>query len=135
MRTNVGTCEQLLVFNLNNLQKPHPYVRIKPNILFWWFIVLFYWQLILEWNMGICQFLWNLHLTINDFCVKKWSKIHAMMGMVQTLNFHEFINCANIWNHLVTIEDGYNGLKFGWVHNTKMIKCMYSYIHVLWNLY
>ncbi len=34
MKTNVGICEQLLVINLNNPQKPHPYVRINPNILF-----------------------------------------------------------------------------------------------------
>jgi hypothetical protein len=56
-----------------------------------------------------------------------------MMGMVQTLDFHEFINCVNIWNHLVATKDGYNGLNFGLVHNTKMIKCMYSYIikHIL----
>lgn len=37
--------------------------------------------------------------------------------MERAYDFFELVNCANILNHITTIEYGENGFEFGQVHN------------------
>ncbi len=41
--------------------------------------------------------------------------------MERAYDFFELVNCANILNHIATIEYGENGFEFGQVHNTMEI--------------
>ena len=40
-----------------------------------------------------------------------------MVGMEKAYDFHELVSCANTVNHLLQIEYGGNGIKFGRAHN------------------
>jgi len=40
-----------------------------------------------------------------------------MVGMEHACDFFELVNCANILNHIATIDYGENGFEFGQIHN------------------